>query len=221
MKQLFLTLSMTVAMLGFSQPKITEGIVTSKQTMSSDNEAMNQQLAMIGDMVITTYFKEDKTRTELSSPMTGEVISIFDSKAGQIMMMMNNPVMGKKYVLKPMANTEISPNMVDVKKGSANKVILGYECQQYFVTISQGGTEVSMEMFTTKDIAALNKETLNFGPDYDGGFPLYLEIKTNSQGANFNIKQEVTAITKNTVDDEKFNMTPPTGYEKTDTLPGM
>jgi hypothetical protein len=208
-------------MLGYAQEVITEGVVTSKQTMSSDNEQMNQQLAMIGDMVTTTYFKDDKTRTELSGEMTGDVVSIFNTNIGQMMMMMDNPLMGKKYVIKAIDNSEDGQNNVEIKKGNEVRTILGYECQKYTATIKDGGTEVVMDMFMTNAISAINKETMNFGKDFDGGFPLLLEISTNAQGMNLKIKQEVISVNKESVSDEKFDMTAPEGFEKVDTLPGM
>ena len=221
MKKIFLILCVTSVMLGYAQEVITEGVVTSKQTMSSDNEQMNQQLAMIGDMVTTTYFKDDKTRTELSGEMTGDVVSIFNTNIGQMMMMMDNPLMGKKYVIKAIDNSEDGQNNVEIKKGNEVRTILGYECQKYTATIKDGGTEVVMDMFMTNAISAINKETMNFGKDFDGGFPLLLEISTNAQGMNLKIKQEVISVNKESVSDEKFDMTAPEGFEKVDTLPGM
>lgn len=221
MKKVFLFLCVATVMLGYSQDVITEGVVTSKQTMSSDNEQMNMQLAMIGEMVTTTYFKDDKTRTELSGEMTGDVVSIFNTKEGQMMMMMDNPMMGKKYVIKAIDNSQDGQNNVEIKKGTETKTILGYQCQQYFATITDAGTEVKMEMFMTKSISAINKETMNFGKDFDGGFPLSLEINTIAQGMKLMIKQEVTAVNAETVSDQKFEMTAPDGFEKVDTLPGM
>ena len=53
------------------------------------------------------------------------------------------------------------------------------------------------------------------------GFPLYMEMNMSQMGMNIKIIHEVTEINKETVSDDKFDMTPPEGYEKTDKLMGM
>ena len=51
--------AIVTSLFGFSQNNLTEGVVVISQTMSSDNDEMNAQLAMMGDMRTTTYFKND------------------------------------------------------------------------------------------------------------------------------------------------------------------
>ena len=53
------------------------------------------------------------------------------------------------------------------------------------------------------------------------GYPLYLTMYMSQPGMNLTITQEVTEIKKESVSDDKFDMTPPEGYEKTDKLQGM
>ena len=55
--------AIVISLLGFSQNNLSEGIVVISQTMSSDNEQMNAQLSMMGEMTTTTYFKDNKSRT--------------------------------------------------------------------------------------------------------------------------------------------------------------
>ena len=60
MKKLLLFLLLICGFFAKAQQEIDEGVIVFKQTMSSDNEQMNAQFAMIGDLVTTTYFKLDK-----------------------------------------------------------------------------------------------------------------------------------------------------------------
>lgn len=204
-----------------AQKELLEGVITFKQSMSSNNEQMNAQLAMLGDLSTTTYFKDDKSRTELSNPMTGNVISIFDTESGQMMMAMDNPMMGKVYAINSIPGSEKLPEGVSIEKGTEVKSLLGYECQQYFVTLSQEGVEANLEMFVTPLIKALNKETLEYLGDFDGGFPLYLKVDSKTPGFEMTMIQEATSISSEKVDNEKFQMTPPEGYKKVDSIPGM
>ena len=99
MKKIILAVALVCSTIGFSQDKVSEGIITTKQTMSSDNEQMNMQLAMMGEMITTTYFKGDKSRSELSNPMAGSTIAVMDGTANKVLVMLDNPMMGKKYTI--------------------------------------------------------------------------------------------------------------------------
>ena len=172
---IFLLVLLSWSIIATAQEEMSEGVITFKQTMSSDNDQMNSQFMMMGDLVTTTYFKKDKSRSELSNPMTGDVVSIFDSENGQMMMTMNNPMMGKVYANKSFSDIISKNPDVEIKKGAETKTLLGYECQQYIFTMSQDGVNVEMMMYATPKIKAIKKETLEFFGDFDGGFPLFAE----------------------------------------------
>jgi hypothetical protein len=206
---LTLLLSITVA----AQEKIEEGIMTAKQSMSSDNELMNTQLQSMGETNSVTYFKGDKSRSDISSPMTGDMSIVIDGTEKQMLMLMNQSAMGKKYVLKSTDPSNEDMDNVKVEKGNETKTILGYECQQYRVTMKQNGKEVEMEMFTTNKISAISQNTTAMGDKVEG-FPLYYVLKMNQMGARIEIISEVIKIDKESVPEAKFSMTPPEGYTK-------
>lgn len=213
MKKLVLILLVAISFNAFAQEKLEEGILISKMTMSSDNEQMNAQLAMVGDVESTTYFKGLKSRNETSSPMTGEVITIADNEAKQIMVLMNNPMAGKMYSKSEIKDSEADLEGVTVKKGTETKTILGYDCDQYIVTMNQGGQSIEMTLFATKAIDAYSQQTASFAQKVDG-FPLYLQMIMDQGGAKMTITNEVTDIKKESVSGDKFDMTPPEGYEE-------
>ena len=206
---LTLLLSLTVA----AQEKIEEGIMTTKQSMSSDNELMNTQLQSMGDTNSVTYFKGDKSRSDISSPMTGDMSIVIDGTEKQMLMLMNQSALGKKYVLQSTDPSNEDMDNVKVEKGNETKTILGYQCQQYMVTMKQDGKEVKMEMFTTNKISAISQNTTAMGDKVEG-FPLYYVLKMNQMGATIEIISEVIKIDKESVPEDKFSMTPPEGYTK-------
>ncbi len=206
---LTLLLSLTVA----AQEKIEEGIMTTKQSMSSDNELMNTQLQSMGDTNSVTYFKGDKSRSDISSPMTGDMSIVIDGTEKQMLMLMNQSSLGKKYVLQSTDPSNEDMDNVKVEKGNETKTILGYQCQQYMVTMKQDGKEVKMEMFTTNKISAISQNTTAMGDKVEG-FPLYYVLKMNQMGATIEIISEVIKIDKESVPEDKFSMTPPEGYTK-------
>lgn len=212
-KFLVLSLALFLSVMVTAQEKISEGIITSEHTMSSDNEQMNAQLKSIGDTKSTSYFKGDKSRNETSTPMTGDMTIIIDGTKKQMLMLMNQPGLGKKYGLQSIEPSEKDLASVIVKEGDETKTILGYKCQQYIVTMKQNGQDVEMEMFTTKEISAISQNTTAMG-DKVKGFPLYFIMKTSQMGSTIEVSSEVVKIEEVAVSDDKFSLTPPDGFTK-------
>lgn len=216
MKKLLFIVLVAITSVGFSQETIKEGVVLSKQTMSTDNAELQSQLAMVGDIVTTTYFKGNKSRSETNNFMTGTSVTIMDNDNNQMLMTLNNQMVGKKYVLKSMEPSEEDLENITVTKGDETKNILGYECQEYNVEVNKDGVVVKMDIYTTDKLSALSQQSTMMGADIKG-FPMYLTMNM----MNLTITQEATEIKKEAVSDDKFDMTPPEGYEKTDNLQGM
>ena len=212
-KLVLLSLTLLLSITVTAQEKIEEGIMTTKQSMSSDNELMNTQLQSMGDTNSVTYFKGDKSRSDISSPMTGDMSIVIDGTEKQMLMLMNQSSLGKKYVLQSTDPSNEDMDNVKVEKGNETKTILGYQCQQYMVTMKQDGKEVKMEMFTTNKISAISQNTTAMGDKVEG-FPLYYVLKMNQMGATIEIISEVIKIDKESVPEDKFSMTPPEGYTK-------
>lgn len=220
MKKILFVLVCVLSLSSFAQEAITEGIAKSKQTMSSDNEQMQAQLAMIGDVLTTTYFKDNKTRSETFNLMSGNSITIMNADTKEMLIMMDNQMVGKKYMTKSMEPGEEDMKDVTIEKGDETKTVLGYECQEYNLTVSKDGAEVKMDMFVTDKISAISNQAVQMGTKIEG-FPLYMEMTMSQMGMNIKITHEVTEIKKETISDEKFEMTPEEGYEKTDKLMGF
>src|SRR5690554_6860034 len=149
MKKLLFIVLVAITSVGFSQETIKEGVVLSKQTMSTDNAELQSQLAMVGDIVTTTYFKGNKSRSETNNFMTGTSVTIMDNDNNQMLMTLNNQMVGKKYVLQTMEPSEEDMESVKVTKGDSTKNVLGYECQEYHVEIEKDGVVVKMDVYTT------------------------------------------------------------------------
>jgi hypothetical protein len=213
MKKLLFLLALSFALTISAQDKITEGVVISKQTMTSDNDQLNGQLAMMGDMQTTTYFKDYKSRSELSNPMSGDVTTITDTKSKQTLMLMDNPMLGKKYMLQKAEDFDEAINNSEVVEGDETKTILGYDCKEYKVKMKKDGMEVEMKMFVTDAILADSQQTALLG-DKLKGFPLYTVLEMSQVGSKMIITTEVIEIKKESVADDVFSLTPPEGYEK-------
>lgn len=213
MKKLFALFLLSFTIIVSAQEKITEGIVISNQKMTTDNEQLKAQLETMGDIKTRTYFKYKKSRSELSNPMSGDVITISDVETMETLMLMDSPMLGKKYMLQKTDGTDESLKGVEVVEGKETKTILGYICKQFTVIMNKDGLDMKMEMFTTEDILAESQQTAMLGEKIKG-FPMYMTITMNQMGSNMTIITEVVEIKNDTVSDDMFNMTPPEGYEK-------
>lgn len=220
MKKLLFILSISLSMTMVAQEKISEGIVVSKQTMSSDNEQMNAQLAMLGDMITTTYFKNDKTRSETSNPMTGTTVFVGDNASKKSLMLMDNAMIGKKYVEADLTPSETDLANVNIEKTTETKNILGYECVKYNVTMKKDGADVSGIIYATDKVTAMSQQTTSFGENFKG-YPMLMNLDLEQQGMKMSLVIEVTEVKAEKISDDKFGLTPPEGYTKTDSLMGM
>ena len=220
MRKILFIVALTLSVTMFAQKQIDEGVVISKQTMSSDNEQMNAQLAMLGDMVTTTYFKNDKSRSELSNPMTGNTVFIADNNSKKSLVLMDNAMIGKKYMESDISPSEDDLENIAIEKTNETKTILGYECTKYNVVMNKDGAEVKMEIYATDKLKAISQQATAFGKEFSG-FPMYMAMAIDQQGMKMNMVIEVTEVKSEPVADAMFSMTPPEGYSKADNIPGM
>jgi hypothetical protein len=214
-KLILLSLAVVFSLVATAQDKITEGVITTKQTLSTDNAQMQATFDQMGDMMATTYFKGTKSRVEMSNPMSGDMVVISDQDKMQSLTLMDSPMMGgKKFMLQ---TVEVTPEMLEnisVEEGSATKTILGYECKEKIVTMVQDGVEVKMSMFTTDEIVPVMTQQTSMLGDKISGYPMFMVMNMNQQGMAMTMTMEVMKLDKTSVSDDKFNMTPPEGYTK-------
>ena len=212
MKKIILAIALVCSVMISAQEKITEGKMTSEQTISTDNEEMKAQIAMMGKMETITFFKHKSSRSELNNPMSGDITTIINADKNEMLMLMSNPMLGKMYTLqKNLVNEEDLKN-ITVVESDKTKTVLGYKCKLYLATINKDGVKMEMEIYTTEAIPVVSQQASALG-DKVKGFPLYMAIKMNQMGADMTITTEVTKIEKQTVSDKMFDTTPPEGYK--------
>jgi len=215
-KKLLLLLLLTFSISIFAQKEVKEGIISMKITMSSENEQVNASLAMIGDISTTTYFKSQKSRTEMKSPMTGNNTTIIDNSTKEMLVLLDNPMLGKKYLKNTMDVSDEDLKNIDVTETGDTKTILGYKCKGYNVIVNKDGTATKMTMYTTDKISAPNQNSTGLGGKIKG-YPMYLVLNISQSGMPMKTTMEVTEIKNEKVDNSKFDMTIPEEYSEMDT----
>lgn len=213
MKKIVLLVALAFSISLSAQEKITEGKITSKQTMSSDNEQVQAQFDMVGKTETTTFFKDGSSRVEVSNSLTGNVTTVMNVEKDELLMVMDNPQLGKIYSLQKNVSDNENLKGVTVKKGDQTKTVLGYNCTQYIITIDNENTQLEMEVFTTEKLPITSNEVKRFGAEVKG-FPLYTTITMNQMGVGMLITTEVTKIEKQKVSSDLFDTTPPEGYKE-------
>ncbi|RPD96757.1 hypothetical protein EGM88_10385 [Aureibaculum marinum] len=215
MKKLTLLLIATMSLSVFAQKEVKEGVISMTMKMSSENEQVNASLAMMGDLSSTTYFKGQKSRSEQKVPMAGETISIIDNDAKVMLILMDNPMMGKKYLKNDIEVSEDDLKNLTISETGDTKTVLDYECKGYNIVMKKDGQEMKMTMYTTDKIVAPTQNSTMMG-DKLKGFPMYTVMNMTQQGMPMTITMEVTEIKAENVDNSKFDLTPPEGYTETE-----
>ncbi len=212
MKKIILAIALVFSVVVSAQKKITEGKIIAKQTMSTDNEQAQAQFDAIGEMESVTYFKNKNSRANINNPASGDIVTIINSEKNEMLMLMDNAILGKLYLLKKELVTEEDLKNIKVAKGDKTKKILGYECEQYTATIDKNGVIIEMELYTTEKIPVVSQQATELGNKIKG-FPLYVITKVNQMGIDIEITSEVTSIKEEKVSDDLFDTTPPEGYK--------
>lgn len=214
MKKIILLFVAIISLNMAAQKEVKEGVMTMKMVMSTDNEQAKAAFAMIGDIAITTYFKGQKSRSEQNNQMTGAQTSIIDKESNTSLVLMDNPMLGKKYMKQDLNKSDEELENVTVKANGETKTVLNYNCKGYDVVTTQNGQELKMKMYVTDKILAQEQYGAMLGGKLKG-FPMYMVVTMNQPGmGDMNITMEVTEMKSEKVDDAKFDMTIPEGYSK-------
>jgi len=218
MKKLLVLLLTVFSLSSFAQDKISEGVIIMKQKIESDDPTVQAQLAMMGEMTSTTYFKKGKSRSEVSNQMSGDVTVIIDQDIQEMLMLMDGP-MGKLYGKKSTNLTEDELKKVTVTEIDETKIILGYKSKRYDLVVKDQGVETTIKFYMTDAIEIQTQQTALYGGKLKG-MPMYMEMEMNQMGMEMIMKFEVVEVKKESVDDSKFNMTIPEGYKENNMILG-
>jgi len=204
MKKTFVLLVLLMCVISaFSQEKITEGFFVLKHYDSNypDSDMPNS----------TTYFKGNKKRAESYNAMDGETIQISDSKTKELLILVDNPNYGKKYKLQKMIYSDEEKEKYAVTKGSKKRKILGYNCNQYIIKLSESA---EFEIYSTEEINIQSNSSTDIFGDLIKGVILYTKLIFENHGGKTEKVAEVIEIKREKVSDEKFSLVPPVEYSK-------
>jgi len=193
--------------------QMTEGVVSFDMTMSSDDEAMQAQLDMMGVSEMIFTFKDKSYKSELTN-MFMKQKTVFNEKEN--LGYMFSEIMGKKTAVK------MTPEELEEKKEKDSKLtdnskvtyfeeykeIAGYKCQKVAVATE----ESEIIMFVTKDIKT-NSES-QFTPKNVEGFALEVTSPMNRGGNQMTMTMTAKKVNKTIKDSDPFSLAVPKGYKE-------
>ena len=211
MRKIIVLLVLALSTQVFAQKEITEGVIKTKMTMSSENPQINSQLSMMGEMIMSTYFKGNSSKSEMKNPMAGNNTTIVNGDEKKLLALLDNPFMGKKYKKQDLEISKKDLENIKVTENGQVKTILGYECKGYDIVAKIAGVENKMTLFTTDKIKAINQNNAMLG-DKSTGFPMYVVTDIKQAGMVLKMTMEVTEVKSEKVDDALFKLVIPEGY---------
>lgn len=194
---------------GLSQ--ITEGHITFKLEMTSDNPEMQAAAAMLQGSLLDIYFVDKSTRSEMKMGSMMNVTSVTNEKSGDVLMLMSGMVgfNAVKTTIRELEDGQGELPKMDISLVEEKKDIPGYPCKKAILTDDQGTESV---FWYTESIQA-SKKGQSYLNDKVPGFPLEYDI------SNSGIKMTLTATSvidalKKKEKDELFKMDIPEGYKQ-------
>jgi GLPGLI family protein len=210
MKKIILSLIFVASTVITLVAQLTEGHITYKIEMSSDNPEMEMAVGMMQGSTLDILFKDKITRSEMKMGTMMNMTTITDEKSGELLMLMGG-MMGNNAIKTTTAEmTENQPEKpkYDVVLSDETKTIAKYVCKKAILTNEEGGETI---FWYTNDIEVSKKGQSYLNEDVPG-FPMQFEIN------NGGMKMSMTVTTIEEKLDKKstalFKMNIPEGYKE-------
>lgn len=202
-KTLFVFVFLLTSIFGLLA-QITEGHITYKVDVSSNDPDMAMALSMMSDAKLDLYFNDNKTRTEMNMGSFMLTTIIIDPSSDNSIMLMD--MMGMKTAT-PIPNDDLENKNEDseikVNLINESKTILGYKCNKAIVSVAE---DLEFTYWYT-DKLKVNPNGQNSFSKQLPGYPLEYSLFQGGLDMKFTaIKIEKSADLK------LFDLTVPDGY---------
>lgn len=210
MKKLILFASVILlAVSGWSQ--VTEGHISYKIDLSSDNPDMQSALSMMQGSMLDIYFMGQSTRAEMKMGSMMNVTSITNERSGDVLMLMSGMIgfNAIKTTMKELEAQNQEAPKVEITLVGEKKDILGFECKKAILMDEQGNESI---FWYTEEIV-VSKKGQNYLNDKVPGFPLEYDINNSGFKMTMTASSAEKSLKKNERN-ELFNLTVPEGYKE-------
>jgi GLPGLI family protein len=210
MKKIILSLTFIAATALSLFAQLTEGHITYKIDMSSDDPEMEMAVSMMQGSTLDILFKDKITRSEMKMGTMMTMTTITDEKSGELLMLMGG-MMGNnaiKTTTEEMQKNQPEKPNYEVVLGDETKTIEGYVCKKATLTDEDGGETV---FWYTEDIKVSKKGQSYLNEDVPG-FPMQFEINNGGMKMAMTVETLEQKLDKKSAD--LFKMTVPEGYKE-------
>lgn len=192
--------------------QIKEGSVTYSVSIETDMQLPPEYAAMMQGIESTTYFKDKKSRTDVMSAMSNQII-LNDGKGNTTVFI---DAMGQKFYTKTSAKDQKNDKEPASKITYLNekKTIAGYECKKAEIETTAPGDSVATKTtvwYTDKIMLPAGSEGKQKFMTGLKGFPMEFEMKSPMGKTKFSATKVSTAA----VPDSKFDVSTEGYVEKT------
>ena len=190
--------------------QLTEGHITYKIDVSSDNPEMEMAVGMMQGSTLDILFKEKITRSEMKMGTMMTMTTITDEKSGELLMLMGG-MMGNnaiKTTTDEMTENQPEKPKYDVVLSDETKTIENYVCKKATLTDEEGGETV---FWYTEDISVSKKGQSYLNEDVPG-FPMQFEINNGGMKMKMTVTSLEEKLDKKSADLFKMNI--PEGYKE-------
>jgi len=194
--------------------QITEAIISYEVNMESEDEMVQQQLAMMSGSTMKMSFQDKNFRVDMDMGMMKNS-TISNGKSDKTLMLLE--IMGMKMAV-PMSKEDIdnakdeeeSEKEPTIERTNETKTIAGYECTKIIITDEDGLETI---MYVTDKIKPANNKN-KFSNDKINGFPLYMEIEQNKGGMEMTMTMSAVKVETKIKDKSLFDTKIPEGYDE-------
>lgn len=210
MKKIFLTLTFAVLTAISLMAQLTEGHITYKIDITSDNPDMQMAVSMMQGSTMEVYFADKNTRSEMKMGTVMTVTTITSESTGDMLMLMSGMV-GQNAIKSKLdeveSKKEEAPKM-EVTLVEETKTISGYTCKKAIVT-TEDGTE-TVYWYTSE--IEVSKRGQNYLSADIPGFPMQFELNNNGMIMTMTVEKLDKKLGKKS--SELFDMKIPAGYKE-------
>lgn len=198
-------LILSTVSFSFKPAAITEGKIKYDVSVVKSELSYLEEM-MIGMSTVSISFKEEAVRTDFEISIANTTV-IHDGASKKGLMLITSPVGNKAVKLDQEVNSKDTKGKYKIDYQSETKTIAGYVCKKALVTLEDGTT---LNVFYTDQITPKNRSTKYTFEDLKG-FPLEMEVKQEKMI----IKLTAEKVETNKLDNSKFSLAIPSGYEIT------
>lgn len=205
---LSLGFSFVCTLLSFAQ--LTEGHISYKIDMTSDDPDMQMAIGMMQGSTLDVYFKDKATRAEMKMGALMNITTISNETTGDVLMLMSGMIGQNaiKTTTEELEKENPEKPKYEVELVNETKTIEGYSCKKAILTDEEGNESV---FWYTEEINISKKGQSYLNEDVPG-FPMQYDLNNNGMKMTMVVSSLEKKLDKKSA--SLFEMTIPEGYKE-------